>query len=367
MVSVQAAGEFLKKGTTSAVLVIAVSLLAGCASNKAVTPLSMASTEPLTGSAALAEARALNMAYKKNPDDVAIALKFARSLEAMGSKKEAVAVLAATADRQPGDRLIMAAYGKSLLGVGRPGEAVKVLGRARTLDAKDWRIVSALGLAHDQMKRHSEARKFYASAAKLAPGEASIHNNIGLSYALDKDLVSAEKALRIAAQMKGAEPRIRQNLALVVGLQGRFEEAKKISSSELPKDLAAQNTAYLRNMLAEPNAWRQIAEADEDMPAVQTRRYKRTIAAVPARKPVDGAVDGSVGGPLFVIKPSEMAPEAVVLTEPDPEPLRTGLSIEWPTGMLGKNPRDERKDVVVAAKLPASHRRLLFKGGGVPQ
>lgn len=364
MVLVHTSARLLKRSTSTLLLVIAVTLLAGCASKKAVAPLSMASTEPMTKGAALAEAQALNTAFKKNPDDVPTALAFARSLEGMGSKKEAVAVLATTADRQPRDKLIMAAYGKSLLSVGRPNEAARVLKRARALDKNDWRIVSALGLAHDQMKRYGEARKFYASAAKLAPGEASIHNNIGLSYALDKDLASAEKALRIATAMKGAEPRIRQNLALVVGLQGRFEEAKKIASMDLPKDEAEQNTAYLRAMLAEPNAWRQLAEVGGDTPASK-RPHNNAIASVPKLKPAVGTANGSVGGPLIVIKSSEMAPENVVMSDPLRGPLPAGPSLEWPMELFDGKPRDKKNEVVVASKVLAGHRRL--KSGGVPE
>ena len=40
--------------------------------------------------------------------------------------------------------------------------------------------------------------------------------------------------------------KVRQNLALVVGLQGRFAEAEKIASADLPTAEAAANVAYLR-------------------------------------------------------------------------------------------------------------------------
>lgn len=48
---------------------------------------------------------------------------------------------------------------------------------------------------------------------------------------------------------------MRQNLALVVGLQRRFAEAEQIASADLPKDEAAANVAYLREMLSKQNAW----------------------------------------------------------------------------------------------------------------
>jgi Flp pilus assembly protein TadD len=50
-----------------------------------------------------------------------------------------------------------------------------------------------------------------------------------------------------------AAPKVRQNLALVVGLQGRFADAEKIASADLPADEAAANVSYLREMLAKRN------------------------------------------------------------------------------------------------------------------
>ncbi|MGN6468100.1 MAG: tetratricopeptide repeat protein, partial [Rhizobiaceae bacterium] len=61
-------------------------------------------------------------------------------------------------------------------------------------------------------------------------------------------------------QQPGADSRVRQNLALVVGLQGRFEEAEKIASAELPPDEAAANVAYLRQMISQQNAWSQLKD-----------------------------------------------------------------------------------------------------------
>ena len=55
-------------------------------------------------------------------------------------------------------------------------------------------------------------------------------------------------------------PRVRQNLALVVGLQGRFDEARKIASEDLPPNEVEANLAYLQQMLSQPNTWKQLQE-----------------------------------------------------------------------------------------------------------
>ena len=54
------------------------------------------------------------------------------------------------------------------------------------------------------------------------------------------------------------EPTLRQNLALVVGLQGRFDEAKDIASKDLPPVQVEANMTFLRNMLAQPDPWQQL-------------------------------------------------------------------------------------------------------------
>ena len=76
--------------------------------------------------------------------------------------------------------------------------------------------------------------------------------------------------MRSAAQQPNADSRVRQNLALVVGLQGRFDEAEKIASQELSPEQAQANVAYLRQMLAQQNAWGQLKDQDKNKAKVAT-------------------------------------------------------------------------------------------------
>jgi Flp pilus assembly protein TadD len=83
-------------------------------------------------------------------------------------------------------------------------------------------------------------------------------SNLGLSYALSKDLVRAEAALRRAAGQSPVDPWVRRNLALVVGLQGRSSEAESIAQVDVrSSDAAVADFAYLRQVLAQQNGWRQ--------------------------------------------------------------------------------------------------------------
>jgi Flp pilus assembly protein TadD len=171
-------------------------------------------------------------------------------------------VLATLYQYHPDDPTLLGTYGRELAQAGRPEEAQPVLTKAIAAGGTDWRLLSAMGSVLDQQAKYNEARDYYQRALKIAPGNVAVLNNLGMSYALEGDLKQAEKTLREASGLPAgnSEPRLRQNLALVVGLQGRFDEARQIASSDLPPDQVEANMAYLQKMLAQPNTWQQLSE-----------------------------------------------------------------------------------------------------------
>lgn len=196
---------------------------------------------------------ALGERYTANPQDAAAALAYADGLRDNGQRAQAAAVLQQSSLHNPYDKRVLGAYGRSLADTGNLQEALDILSRAHTPDHPDWHILSAQGAVLDQMGRHEEARRYYASALKIVPNEASVLSNLGLSYALAKDLPKAERTLRKAVAQGSSDRRVRQNLALVVGLQGRFAEAEEEARGALPAEEAAENIAYLKQMLAQEN------------------------------------------------------------------------------------------------------------------
>jgi Flp pilus assembly protein TadD len=194
--------------------------------------------------------------YRENPGDPDAAMHYAQGLRATEQRAQAVAVLEQASIRNPHNMPLLGAYGRALAEAGDYTQALDVLGRAHTPDNPDWRILNAQGAVLDQLGRHPEAQAHYSAALKIVPDEPSILSNLGLSYALTKDLRRAEATLRQAVARPNAAPKVRQNLALVVGLEGRFDEAEKIASADLPPDEAAANVKYLRELLAQRGAWR---------------------------------------------------------------------------------------------------------------
>lgn len=240
-----------------------------CAGAAALTISACASTRnngPLPDYAAAPAAQAqqglveLTARYRANPRDKATIIHYAAALRAAGQSAQAVAALEQGISHYPNDADIAIAYAKALTADGRFEQSLGVLERVIRPDAPDWNALLVKGAALDQMGRNQEARQVYGQALAMAPGEASIEANLGLSYAMTNELALAERHLRRAAQMPGANSKIRQNLALIVGLQGRFDEARTLYAAELPPDQVESNMAYMRSMLTQQNRWDAIAK-----------------------------------------------------------------------------------------------------------
>lgn len=235
---------------------MAAVLLAGCASNRA----SMASPDfsGMSQVEAQQTLASLTARYKANPRDKATIIYYAAALRGAGQNEQATAVLEAAMAIYRNDPDISVAYAKALTADGRFEQALNVLDATIVPQTPDWNALSVKGAVLDQMGRNAEARQLYEQALLIAPQEASLEANLGLSYAMTNDLGQAEAHLRRAVAMRGANSRIRQNLALVVGLQGRFDEARALYAAELSPDQVEANMAYVRALLTQQNRWAAI-------------------------------------------------------------------------------------------------------------
>ena len=259
------AQNFSAKGWTALVLLGAV-VLGGCQGrqvNLESDPLATGSTSK-SGTAAAAGSfkltTQLSKQWEADPTNLLLGLSYAENLGKIGQVDAQISVLKSLANSHPQDASLQTKVGKQLLAAGRAGEATEMLARAAAQPNVDWKSLSALGSAYDQQGNYAKARESYAKALALQPGELSIENNMAMSFALQGKLPQAEKILRAAILQPGIikQPRIRQNLALVVGLQGRFDEARQIASQDLPPDQVDANLSYLQQMLAQPNTWQQL-------------------------------------------------------------------------------------------------------------
>lgn len=231
----------------------AAAALSACATNSTgLRQSDFSQASPQQAGQALTE---LSARYKAHPDDKATVLSYAAALRAAGQAEQAVSVIEAALARHKSDVDLKVAYAKALSAAGRFDQALNVIQDAINPALPDWNALLVEGAILDQSGRNQEARAIYAQALTIAPGEAAIEANIGLSYAMGNDLVQAEAHLRKAVAMRGVTSQIRQNLALVVGLQGRFDEARALFAAELPPDQVEANMAYIRALLTQQNRW----------------------------------------------------------------------------------------------------------------
>lgn len=243
-------------------LVVSAFAISACQSKTAnlesLDGLTTASTAP----ASFKKTAELGNRWQGDPKNLELGLAYADGLEKLGQTDQQMQVLATLSTQNPQNTNIQALYGKKLLAAGRSGEAIPVLKAVADSGTDDWRILSALGSAYDQQAQYGTAREIYQKALALQPNQISVLNNMGMSHALEGNLKEAEETLRSAMALPEGKslPRLRQNLALVVGLQGRFEESRKIASEDLPPDEVEANMAYLQKMLSQPNTWQQLSD-----------------------------------------------------------------------------------------------------------
>jgi Flp pilus assembly protein TadD len=196
--------------------------------------------------------------WQKRRGDAALGLNYAAHLHALGSRNQALEVLRETATRNPKNKLVLLAYGRQLGRMGQLRNAYAVLQKVHGLGAADWRVYSAQGIILDKMAAHPRARQAYGHALRLSPRNPAVINNLAMSHALGGNLKRSEKLLRETLTINASQPKTRQNLALVVGLQGRFKEARAIASTDLPAHVVSANLAYLKKMLSQPNRWQKL-------------------------------------------------------------------------------------------------------------
>lgn len=232
---------------------VAAVAISGCASNRvAMVAPDFSSQSPTQQSALVSQ---LAQKYRSNPRDKATLIYYSAALRSAGQADQAASVLENGIATYPDDVDIKVAYAKALASSGRFDQALNVIEDAIDPAAPDWSALLVKGAILDQSGRNQEARAVYQQALLTAPNQPALEANLGLSYAMTNDLQQAEAHLRKASKMPGATSQIRQNLALVVGLQGRFAEAKTILAADLPPDQVDANMVYIKSMITQQNRW----------------------------------------------------------------------------------------------------------------
>lgn len=235
--------------------------------------------------------------YSQNPRSLENALAYARSLKSLGQKRQALGILQQAAEQHSSSKELASEYGRLALDLDQVSLAKRLLEVADDPVNPDWRVVMARGTASAKEGHYKDATAFYEKALSLQPEQASIMSNLALAYTLSGDAEKGETLLRRAAASPDANAKVRQNLALVLGIQGKYEEATKIGSVDLPPESAQKNTEVLREIVkAEPKAitktaslpagvWETQVNDEPAQPVVTTVAAKPAARGMPTLKP----------------------------------------------------------------------------------
>ena len=226
--------------------------------------------------------------YAENSRDLDIALKYARNLKAMGEKRQAMAVLQQVSIFHGNSRDLASEYGRLALDLDQVQVAKKLLAMADDPTKPDWRVISARGAALAKEGNYNDAIPFFEKALTLSNNQPSVVSNLALAHAMNGEPNKAESMLRLAAASDSQSPRIRQNLALVLGLQGKYAEAKLVAARDIPITNANDNADYLRQVVkldpkSMPNS--------DPMPAEWNTEANIAAAPVAAAVPVQKVAD----------------------------------------------------------------------------
>ncbi|MEZ5922795.1 MAG: hypothetical protein R3D57_00250 [Hyphomicrobiaceae bacterium] len=181
-------------------------------------------------------------------------------LEKQGDRKKAFSAASLALAAEPANPDVVTTYSRLAIANGRADDAEKALAGAEAAGVNDWRLLSAKGVVLAEKGDLAGAKTALQKGLELAPEQPALLNNLAFVYALEGNPKMAEDLLRRASVNPGAPARTRQNLALVLGLQGKFEESKKVAVADASPEIAEANVTYLK-ALADTKGETKLAKA----------------------------------------------------------------------------------------------------------
>jgi Flp pilus assembly protein TadD len=233
--------------------------------NKKILPATAAEREAIRHHDMITQAKFWGDQFDLSPSDLEAATEFATALRAIGSAERAVDVATQALALHPGNVELSKILAKAHMETGRPERATSALYNAQPT-SDDWTLYSLYGVALDQMGSHDKAQLRYVKALEISPNNQVVLANYALSLALQGTPEKAEEKLKSAiANNEFVDPRVRQNLALVLGIQGKFDEATEVASTDLPPSLVEANANYYKKLLTPPSrSWTALRKTQSE-------------------------------------------------------------------------------------------------------
>jgi Flp pilus assembly protein TadD len=243
--------------------------------------------------------------YAKRPSELEPALNYARNLKALGEKQKALTVLQHAASYNDGNKELAGEYGRLALDLDQVGVAARMLEVADDPAKPDWKVISARGTVLAKQGQYKQAIPFYERALALSANQPSVLNNLAMAHAMSGDPKQAEVLLRQASANPGGDTsKVKQNLALVVGLQGRYDEAKSLTAGTATAMAGSENADMVRSIVKiDPKS--AASAAPSALAAAPVPDFKTQVSRAIATSP------GKPGTTPVAMTPAALKPAAV--------------------------------------------------------
>lgn len=219
--------------------------------------------------------------YGKRTSELKPALNYARNLKALGEKDKALAVLQQAASLHDSDPELAGEYGRLALELDQVNVAARMLQIADDPSKPDWKVISARGTVLAKQGKYKDAIPYYERALTLAQNQPSVLNNLAMAYAMSGDAKKAEDLLRQASAGNNGQnsAKVKQNLALVLGLEGRYDEAKLLTAGTDSAVTGAENIDMVRRIVKLDPKNASTAVASDAVPDFKTKVTKAIATA----------------------------------------------------------------------------------------
>ena len=208
-------------------------------------PVSRAVVQPLPSQ----QSYQLNAALTRlaaNPRDISALLDAGNAALMLGDNDAALGFLGRADQLSPNDPRVKSALASALVKNEDPFAAIPLFDAAERAGARDGGLAGDRGLAYDLVGDNLSAQRYYRQALASAPSNDEIVRRLALSLAIGGDRKASEATL--LTQLRRNDPAAWRTRAFVLAILGDTDEAVKIATGTMPRDLSDAMVPYLRYM-----------------------------------------------------------------------------------------------------------------------
>ena len=207
-------------------------------------PFSSAVVQPLPSQ----QSYQLNAALTRlaaNPRDISALIDAGNAALTLGDNDAALGFFGRADQLSPNDPRVKSALASALVKNEDPFGAIPLFEAAERAGALG-NLAGDRGLAYDLVGDNVTAQRYYREALATAPQNDEIVRRLALSQAIGGDRKGAEATL--LTQLRRNDPAAWRTRAFMLAIMGDTEEAVKIATGTMPRDLSDAMVPYLRYM-----------------------------------------------------------------------------------------------------------------------